>query len=228
MAYQALKFAGLLAVVLCLTGCVTRREHVLAPSASGIVIEAYTHQPVEGAEVRYAGLEGAAPVVTGPDGRFTLEGLTEMRTIVAMPVGGVFRDTALVRAAVPGGGQSFSSAEFINGGRPAQALYKVTILVFPEGAEAPPLRALMQDCLDKPQQDHAVRIVDYVSRLDAEEWPDWLDQDTASGLYEYVRLALPSSLFLACENTSEAYDMFRAQSETLWETAHSSARASAP
>lgn len=217
MMNRALEYVVLLVALLGLTACISQREHVLAPTASGIVIDAGSHQPVEGAEVRYAGVEGAAPVMTGADGRFTLEGRTEMRTIMTLPVGGMFRDATLVRASVPGAGAGFSSAEFINGGQPAQALHEVIVLVFPQDTEAPPLRALMQDCIDKPEQDHAVRLVDHVSRMSLDERPDWLDPDAAIGLYEYVRLALPSSLFLACEHTSQAFEMFREQTETLRE-----------
>lgn len=209
------KSSVVLIACLCLTACITQREHVLAPVASGVVINAGTGKPVDGALVRYAGLEAAKPFETGPDGRFTLYGRTDKRTIVALPVSGVFRDRIPVLASAPDMADGYASAAFINGGRPAQALYNVTVLMFPADAEKTPLHGLMSDCIDGPEQDHALHLADYAAGFDPGNPPEWLDEDAAEALYEHLRYAVPSSSLQSCEQMSPAYEMLRTQTEPL-------------
>jgi hypothetical protein len=208
--------AGVIAC-LCLTGCITKREHVLAPSTAGVVINAETGKPVKDAQVRYVGLEGSASVITGPDGRFTLEGLTDNRTIVALPVSGVFRDATTVRASAPDMAEGYASAAFINGGKPAQALYNVTVLMFPADAGQTALHALTRDCIEGPEQDHALHLAAYAGGIDPGSPPEWLDQDAAEALHEHLWLTLPASGFRPCEQMTAAYEMFRSQTERLQE-----------
>ncbi len=215
MSNIAVKSSVVLIAGLCLTACITQREHVLAPVASGVVINAGTGKPVDGALVRYAELERAKPFKTGPDGRFTLEGSTDKRTIVALPMGGVFRDRTPVLVSAPDMADEYASADFINGGRPAQALYNVTVLMFPADAEKTPLHGLMHDCIGDPEQDHALHLADYVAGIDPGSPPDWLDQDTAEALYEHLRYAVPASSLRSCEQMTAAYEMLRTQTEPL-------------
>lgn len=199
----------------CLTACVTQREHVLAPETHGIVIDAVTGRAVPGAQVRYVDVEAITPAVTAQDGTFALPGLTDKRTIVAMPVGGVYRDSTLVLASTPDLADGYASAAFINGGQPAEALYRIVLLMFAQDAEETPLHGLMQDCLEGPAQDHALYLSAYVAGLDPENPPVWFDKQTAEALDEHLRLILPSSGFMACGRWEEAYEMFRAQREPL-------------
>lgn len=209
------KLSAALIGCLCLAACITKREHVLAPSAEGIVIDAATERPVAGAQVRYLGFEGAAQAVTGVDGRFTLEGRTEDRTIVALPVSGVYRDSALVHVSAPDFADGYASAAFISMGQPAEALYRVTVLVFPADAGETPLHALMRDCIATPQQNHALHLAAHAASLDLTSAPAWLDEDAAEALEEHLQITLPSSTFQSCERASEAYAMFSAQRAAL-------------
>lgn len=215
MSRLALRTFAIAAACLCLTACVTRREFVVAPETGGVVIDAETGAPVAGAEVRFAGVDAIAATVTGADGRFALPGLTEKRTIVAMPVGGVYRDAARVQASAPGRAEAFATAAFIQAGQPAGALYRVTVLMFPADAAETKLHVLTQDCVAGPVQDHALHLSGYVAGIDPTAPPDWLDAGTAAALDEHLRLSLPSSGFMACAQMSEAYELFRAQTEPL-------------
>ena len=211
--------AGRMTVMLvagaCLTACVTQREHVIAPETQGIVIDASSGNPVSGAQVRYEEVTAIASTVTAQDGTFALPGLTDKRTIVAMPMGGVYRDSALVLASAPGLADGYASAAFINGGQPAEALYRVVLVMFPQDADKTPLHGLMQDCLQGAAQDHALHLSAYVAGLDPQNPPGWLDAQTAEALDEHLTLTLPSSGFMACGRWEEAYEMFRAQREPL-------------
>lgn len=215
MSNVAMKSSVVLIACLCLTACITQREHVLAPVAHGVVINAETGKPVDGALVRYAELEGAKPFRTGPDGRFTLDGRTDKRTTVALPVSGVFRDRTPVLVSAPAMADGYASAAFINRGRPAQALYNVTVLLFPADAEKTPLHGLMRDCIEGPEQDHALHLAGYAAGIDPRSSPDWLDQDAAEALYEHLRYAVPSSSLLSCEQMTIAYEMLRTQTEPI-------------
>ncbi|HRI99739.1 MAG TPA: carboxypeptidase-like regulatory domain-containing protein [Hyphomonas sp.] len=203
------------AACLCLSACVTRREFVVAPETGGVVIDAATGAPVEGAAVRFAGVDAIAATVTAADGRFALPGLTEKRTIVAVPLGGVFRDSTLVQASAPGREEAFATAGFIQGGRPASAIYRVTVLMFPPDAGETPLHALMSDCTAGEEQEHALQLVGFVSAIDPESPPAWLDEDAVEALREHLQRALPSPGFQSCARMNEAFAMFRAQTEPL-------------
>lgn len=209
------KLLATTAASLCLAGCLTEREHVLAPDTHGMVVDAATGQPVEGARVRFSGLEDVQPVITGPDGRFVLDGRTEKRTIIALPVGGVFRDSAQIEAARPDRATGYASAGFINGLGPAQAEYSVVVMVFPADGEEVALEALTRDCTQRPEQRHAMRLATYISSLDRGNPPGWLDAGTAEALREHLSATLPSSFFLACEQRHEAYDMYAGHTDAL-------------
>ncbi|ABI75405.1 hypothetical protein HNE_0233 [Hyphomonas neptunium ATCC 15444] len=211
----AMKSSAAMIACLCLSACITQREHVLAPDAWGIVIDARQGQPVQGAQVRYPEVGALAPVMTDTDGGFTLPGLTDKRTIVALPMGGVYRSLTEVRVSASGLADGYASAAFINGGRPAKTIYRVVVLMFPADAAETPLHELMRDCVDGPEQDHALHLADYVSALDPENPPVWFDEETPEALLEHLHNALPSSGFMACERMNEAYEMFKTQTEPL-------------
>lgn len=208
--------AGATAVAcLGLSGCIQAREHVLAPSAAGRVIDVSTGKPVTGALVSYAGLEAAGRAETGPDGTFFLEGYAEKRVGVILPVSGVFRDAATVLASAPGMLEGYASAAFINGDKPAEALHAVTVVLFPADAGKTPLHALTEDCIEAGQQEHAVSLAGYIGGLDPRSPPQWLDQDVAEALYEHLWLTLPASGFQECSEMTAAYELFRSQTERL-------------
>lgn len=215
MSRLALKSFALAFACLSLTACVTRREFVVAPEASGVVIDAETGAPVAGAVVRFVGVDAIAATVTGADGRFALPGMTEKRTIVTMPIGGVFRSSTPVQATAPGRAAAFATAGYIQGGQPAKALYRVTVLMFRPDAGETPLQALMSDCTAGAEQAHAFQLADYVSGIDPESPPDWLDEETVEALLEHLQLALPSPGFQSCARMNEAFAVFRAQREPL-------------
>lgn len=199
----------------CLTACVTRREFVVTPETRGIVLDAQTGMPVDGAVVRFMGVDEIPAATTGPHGRFVLPGQTEKRTIVAVPVGGVFRDTAQVKASAPGRGDAFATAAFIQGGQPAAAFYEVIVLMFPADAGETPLHDLTRDCLRGEAQAHALQLSNFISGIDAARPPGWMDRDAAMALDEHLRTVLPSSGFMACAQMSEAYELLRQQVEPL-------------
>lgn len=215
MTLFAMKSLAALIACLCLSACITQREHVLAPDTRGIVIDARQGVPIAGAQVRYAEVEAVAPVSTGADGGFVLPGLTDKRTIVALPLGGIYRSLTEVRVSASGLADGYASAAFINAGRPAKAVYRVVVLMFPPDAAETPLHALMRDCVDGPEQDHALHLAGYVSTLDPETPPVWFDEQTPEALLEHLQEALPSSGFMACERMNEAYEMFKAQTAPL-------------
>jgi hypothetical protein len=109
----------------------------------------------------------------------------------------------------------YASAAFINGGRPAQALYNVTVLMFQADAEKTTLHGLMRDCIEGPEQDHALHLAGYAAGIDPRSPPEWLDQDAAEALYEHLRYAVPSSSLRPCEQMTAAYEMLRTQTEPL-------------
>lgn len=209
------RMMAMLVAGVCLTACVTQREHLIAPGTHGIVIDASSGNPVSGAQVRYVDVNAIAPAVTAQDGTFALPGLTDKRTIVAMPMGGVYRDSALVLASAPGMADGYASAAFINGGQPAEALYRVVLVMFAQDADETPLHGLMQDCRQGAAQDHALHLSAYVAGLDPQNPPGWFDAQTAEALDEHLTLTLPSSGFMGCGRWEEAYEMFRAQREPL-------------
>jgi hypothetical protein len=212
--FAAHVFSALMAC-LCLTACISQREHVLAPDARGIVIDALQNQPVQGATVRYPEVGALAPAITDAEGGFTLPGLTDKRMIVALPMGGIYRSLTEVRVSATGLADGYASAAFINGGRPAKAVYRIVVLMFPAAAAETPLHELMRDCVEGPEQDHALHLAGYVSTLDPKNPPVWFDEETPEALLEHLRHALPSSGFMACERMSEAYEMFKTQTEPL-------------
>lgn len=221
MTGKSVTISALCAASLGLAGCITERDHVLAPDARGVVIDAATDRPVEGARVRYQGVEGLQTVTTGPDGRFDLEGRTESRTIVALPVSGVFRDTTVVAVSAPGFMDGYASAAFINGLGPAEAEYPVTVVVFPANAPDTELHTLMEDCISGPEQSHALHLATHVGALDADNPPSWLDPDTAEALNEHLRVTVRSSDLLTCERMNEAHALLNAHRELLYAVSQS-------
>lgn len=210
MSRLALRPFAVALACLSLTACVTRREFVVAPETGGVVIDAETGAPVEGAEVRFAGVDAIAATVTGVDGRFALPGLTEKRTIVAMPVGGVFRSSTPVQASAPGRAEALRRPPSFRPGS-GRALYRVTVLMFPPDAGETPLHALMSDCTAGEGQEHALQLVGYVSGIDPANPPVWMDEEAVEALREHLQRALPSSGFRSCAQMNEAYALFRAQ-----------------
>lgn len=221
MTHRVVKRAAALVMGLCLAACVTTGQYILAPDAQGLVIDTATGQPIAGVEVRYVALEGISPVRTDVDGRFTLDGRVERRTALVLPVSGVYRDTARVQASVAGLSDGYATVGFINGIRsgppvePRPALYPVIVLMFPGDAPETPLHALMQDCVEGAEQQHALQMVAYLAGLDAVDPPHWLTPDTAEGLDEHLGRVLPSSGFMECARMSEAWAMYVSQTEVL-------------
>jgi hypothetical protein len=211
------KAGAVLMAGLVLSGCVTMREDVLAPSSSGIVLDARTGAPVKDALVRYAGIEGVPAVTSGPDGGFRLDGLTDRRAMVVLPVSGVFRDARRIVASAPGMAQGYASAVFINRGGPARALDTVTVLLFEADAGDTPLHPLMRDCLQGPEQEHALHLAAHAAAIDPQSPPEWLDEKAADALYEHLWRVLPAHGFQSCAQMTTAYELFRAQTERLRE-----------
>lgn len=221
MTHGVVKLAAALVMGLGLTACVATGQYGLAPNAEGLVIDTATGQPIAGAEVRYVGLEGTAPVRTGTDGRFSLEGRSVRRTMLVVPMGGIYRDAARVQVSVPGLPDGYATAGFINGLSQGsylpsmRGLYPVIVLMFPADAPETPLHALMQDCVDGPEQAHALQMVAYLAGVDAENPPDWLNTDTAEALDEHLGRMLTSSVFQACDRMTDAWAMFRRDTAVL-------------
>jgi len=217
MGRSAVKGLAALAACLGLTACITQSDVVLAPDTRGVVIHAGTGQPVERAQVRHAGLADGPTVVTGADGGFTLEGRTQSRLILTHPMGGVFRDARQVRVSAPGLADGYATAGFVNSwmGGPGRTLYAVPVLMFPADAGETPLHALMRDCIQRPDQHHAVHLAAYVGRLDRDSPPDWMDADAVEGLIEHLDRVLPFAGFDACAQGEAARTLFSAQTAPL-------------
>ncbi|MFC4725940.1 hypothetical protein AB6B38_11655 [Glycocaulis abyssi] len=197
---------GLVALMaLALTACIIEREHVLAPDTQGLVVDGDTLAPVQGAQVRFEALNGSLASVADEEGRFFLDGHSEMRRVMPM-VGGVHRDASRVQASANGYETGYSSAAFINGLGPAQAEYPVIIMLVRQGADEPDLAGLMADCLETPEQRHAVHIAARLAELDPQGLPAWLDTEAALGLEEHISIVLRSSLLLDCEQTQAAHE----------------------
>lgn len=192
-------------LALAMTACAVEVEHVLAPDALGLVVDADTLTPVQGAQVRFEALTGSLASMTDEEGRFSLEGRTEMRRVMPA-VGGVYRDASRVHASASGYETGYSSAAFINGLGPAQAEYPVIVMLFPQGAGEPDLARLMADCLETPEQRHAVQIAARLAELDPQDLPAWLETDAALGLEEHVSFVLQPSLLLGYEQTQAAHE----------------------
>lgn len=195
---------------LALTACIIEREHVLAPDTQGLVVDAGTLTPVQGAQVRFEALTASPASMTDAQGRFSLDGRSETRRVMPV-VGGVYRDASRVHASVSGYETGYASAAFINGLGPAQAEYPVIIMLVRQGAAEPDLAGLMADCLETPEQRHAVHIAARLAELDPQDLPAWLDMEAALGLEEHIRIVLRSSLLLDCEQTQAAYETLQGQ-----------------
>ncbi|KPF82979.1 hypothetical protein IP78_02770 [Brevundimonas sp. AAP58] len=200
---------------LSLAACITQREQVLAPDAGGVVIRAETGRPVQGARVRFVGRDALPPAITAADGRFTLQGQTERRVILAYPIGGVYRDTTGVMASVPGLADAYASADFVSAGRPASAMHDIPILMFPADAPDTPLHTLMADCVGEAEESHALHLATHVSTLDPGTPPDWLTPDRARALLEHLNRTHPFSRFQTCREASEAYALYSSATTVL-------------
>lgn len=196
-------------LALALAACGLEREHVLAPDTQGWVVDAATLAPVPGARVRFDALAGSLASAADEAGRFALDGRTEMRRVMPV-VGGVYRDAALMHGYASGYETGYASAAFINGLGPAQAEFPVIVMLIPQGAGEPDLARLMADCLETPQQRHAVHIAARLAALDPQELPGWLDAEAALGLEEHSTLILQPSLLLGCEHTQAAHTALQA------------------
>ncbi len=216
MGNPAVKRLAALVACLGLTACITQSDVVLAPDTRGVVIHAATGRPVEGAQVRHAGLADAATVVTGADGGFTLEGRTRRRLILTHPMGGVYRDARQVRVSAPGLSDGYATAGFVNSwSGSGRTLYVVPVLMFPADAGETPLHALTRDCLPGPDKHHAVHVAAYVAALDPASLPDWMDADAVDGLIEHLDRVLPRAGFAACAQADAAYALFSTQAGAL-------------
>ena len=216
MSNPVAKPLAVLVACLGLAACLTQRDVVLAPDTRGVVIHAGADQPVEGAQVRHASLDGGPTVVTGADGRFTLDGRIHRRMVLVVPLGGVYRDARQVRVSAPGLADGYATAGFVDDGQgPARTLYAVPVLMFPAEAAETPLHALMRDCLQGPDQHHAVHVAAYVAALDPAHPPDWMDADAVEALIEHLDRVLPRSGFAACAQGDAAYALFATQEAAL-------------
>jgi len=206
-----------MAVLLCLglAACITHRDQVLAPDADGLVINARTGRPVEGAEVRFARFDAPASVVTGADGRFALQGRTQPRIILAYPIGGVYRDTTTVMASAPGLGEAYASVDFINAGGPASAIRDIPILMFEADAPETPIHALMADCIGGGEDRHALRMATHISTLNQAMPPDWLTQDRARAVLDHLNRIYPFSRFQTCREPSDAHALYSSATTVL-------------
>lgn len=206
MIHSRSALAGLLAAPL-LAGCLSQHEYALAPDSAGQVIT-LSGAPVAGAQVSYPGLEEPQTVETGEDGRFELEArMGERRRLIAP--GGVFAESTPVRARAPGLADGWASATFINGlGRP-EAENEVLVVMLDAHAPAPALAALAGDCLERPDQRHALALADWAGGLDRASPPDWLTPERARWLDDHLRMTLSSGAVSACEDSSRIYQEIR-------------------
>ncbi|MFN3537253.1 MAG: hypothetical protein ACK4Y4_07400, partial [Brevundimonas sp.] len=78
-----------------------------------------------------------------------------------------------------------------------------------------PLHALTRDCLQRPDQHHAVHVAAYVAALDPAGLPDWMDADAVEGLVEHLDRVLPRAGFAACAQGDAAYALFSTQEAAL-------------
>lgn len=216
MSGQATRLTATLFACLFLSACITQREFVLEPESAGLVIHAETGRPVPGAQVRYAHLPQAMPVLADAAGRFALSGRTQVRTILAMPMGGVFAQSVVVQASAPGLAEGYASAVFINGLGPNRAHYPVPILLFPKDLRDNPLHALTRDCLPHAEQRHALQLADHLAAIAPTNPPGWMTADVAQALSEHLQDVLPASSFADCAQRDEAYAAISAQTRALW------------
>lgn len=101
----------LLAGLILLTGC-EHRTKTIFPETQGVVVDLETSQPVSGVLVSVIGEDGA--VETDSDGTFALPAIVRDDTSVLLPVSGVYRATALMRAEAADGRRAFAPVDFIN------------------------------------------------------------------------------------------------------------------
>lgn len=208
--------AALLAVPV-LTGCLSEHEYAQAPGSAGLVIT-LAEAPVAGAQVMYPALDDPETAQTGDDGRFELAArMGERRRLIAP--GGVFADSTLVRARAPGMADGWASATFINGLGQAHAEDEVLVVMLDADADtgtpALALSALAQDCLDRPEQRHALALAAWAGGLDRAEAPGWLTASRARSLDEHLRLTLNSGAVAACEDASQLHQGIRQGSDVL-------------
>ncbi|MCH8488509.1 MAG: carboxypeptidase-like regulatory domain-containing protein [Oceanicaulis sp.] len=198
--------AALLAAPL-LTACLSQHEYAEAPDSAGLVIT-LDGAPVAGAQVSYPGLEDAETVQADAEGRFQLAARMGERRRMVGP-GGVFADSALVRARAPGLSDGWASATFINGLDRPEAENEVLVVMLEADAPGPGLTALAQDCLQRPEQRHALALAEWAGGLDREAAPDWLTPERARWLDEHLRMTLSSGAVSACGESSQLYQNIR-------------------
>lgn len=206
--------AGFLGLVF-LSGCLASGEFVVAPAVKVTVIDSSTGEPVAGARVRYAGSNEMADALMTETGVFRLQERTEYRSKIRLPVSGVFRDSALIEVSAEGLANGFARSVFINGLGATEALYPVTVLLFPEESGTSALRHRMKDCLTDPESFHAVDLLVFLGEMDLGRVPGWLDQEALMGIEEHIRLTLPSAGLTSCGNWQAAYETYQVYLENI-------------
>ena len=101
----------LLAGMILLTGC-EHRTKTIFPETQGVVVDLQTGQPASGVVVSVIGEDRT--VETDGDGKFALPAILRDDPSIPLPVSGVYRATALMRAEAGDGRRAFAPVDFVN------------------------------------------------------------------------------------------------------------------
>jgi hypothetical protein len=175
-----------------LSACQTRTVTV-APATQGKIIDMSDGASVSGARVIVIGTE--IETISGEDGAFTLPAQTTTTNSVPLPVSGVFRKTAVMKASTDAA-RGYGPADFISISE--TALHPVHLFLLPRTAPYA-ISAIPADCDLPDEAVYALQLLDQPDRLRTAlaEMPEyrfsltsWLDRTLVRQLSDTCEIPL--------------------------------------
>ena len=143
----------LAALLLTFSGACQSRQKTVFPAVEGVVVDVSSGTPVD--EATISGDRTDETVGVDSDGRFSMVAVKARDTSIPLPVSGVYRDSAQIRADVDGG-YAYAPADFLSTGDAAFA----PVILFVLGWEAPYSAAgIPESCELTPEEAWALRFL---------------------------------------------------------------------
>ena len=140
-------------VLLIFPGACQSHQKTYFPAVEGVVVDISSGAPVDEASISADRTDETVSV--SEDGRFSMSAVTKKAGGIALPVSGVYRDSAQLRADVDGG-YAYAPADFLSTGERAFA----PVILFVLGWEAPyTTEGIPQSCDLTPEEIWALRFL---------------------------------------------------------------------